>query len=326
MTGPSPAGFPFLPYPPPTSSSESLKIPAEQAPRPLHSRELRPPRRHLLPPPPSLRAPRPGTPPLPPAPPNLGPAPPLPSPPGYIGLGRSAQGNAQNRAGGVSVGDAESRGGGPGTAAAFESLNGAPACSRRRRPQGCGAAAAGEVAGGGWRFGAAAAAASAPCPWRRPCLPGDAVTAPRGRSSRPASRPLHSAVRLAQVGEGREGPGRRARAGPRGLGRRAAGLPARGRGGGRRADAVGGGGRCVPGRGGGPPAAGYITTSRQSGSTWRRRGVAGSTPHDFPAGVPPAPFSGAVETLAGLSPAGPAGPWGRSCAGVRSTCSWAWLG
>ncbi|XP_059268558.1 protein ELYS isoform X3 [Mustela nigripes] len=43
------------------------------------------------------------------------------------------------------------------------------------------------------RAGAGGAAAYAPC-LRRPCLPGDAVTDPRGRSSRAALRPLHSAA------------------------------------------------------------------------------------------------------------------------------------
>ncbi|XP_027465988.1 protein ELYS isoform X2 [Zalophus californianus] len=43
-------------------------------------------------------------------------------------------------------------------------------------------------------------------------------------------------------------------------------------------------------------------------------------------GVPWAPCSGAVETLAGLAPGEPAGRWSRSSVGVCSPCSWAWLG
>lgn len=146
------------------------------------------------------------------------------------------------------------------------------------------------------------------------------MTDPRGRSSRPASRPPHSAARPAQVGEGREGPDRRARAGPRGLGRRAAGLPARGRGGVPRADAVGGAGRCVPTVGMGPG-----NGLHNHHSAERRHMVMGAAifPPRQPAphapkgararGVPPALYPGAVETLA-------------SGADPHPTCSWAWLG
>lgn len=104
---------------------------------------------------------------------------------------------------------------------------------------------------------AAAAAACAPCLWR-PCLPGDAVTDPRGRSSRAALRPLHSAAgavsRPPCVGRGRAGGAGRAleggfaRPGPQGRGPPRAGPGTGGRGARR-----GGGGRrqCSRGRAGG---------------------------------------------------------------------------
>lgn len=130
------------------------------------------------------------------------------------------------------------------------------------------------------RAKAGGAAACAPC-LRRPCLPGDAVTDPRGRSSRAALRPLHSAAgavcrppcagreRAGGAGPAREGgsarPGPQGRgppcvgpgAGARGVRRAACGAGA----GGRARWAGGGGTRLAagaarPGEGGPPPGSG----------------------------------------------------------------------
>lgn len=148
------------------------------------------------------------------------------------------------------------------------------------------------------RAEAGGAAACAPC-LRRPCLPGDAVTDPRGRSSRAALRPLHSAAgavgrppcagreRAGGAGPAREGGS--ARPGPQGRGPPCVGPGAGGRGarrgggrpgslGGRRGNAVGGGGGALGG-GGAPQAAGYITTGRRHMAAERR---CGNHPLRFP--------------------------------------------
>lgn len=183
-----------------------------------------------------------------------------------------------------------------------------------------------------------AAAACAPCLWR-PCLPGDAVTDPCGRSTRAALRPLHSAAgavgrppcagrgRAGGAGPAREGgsalPGPQGhgppRAGPGGLGARRGG----GRPGSRRRAGPAGGRGWRRGRRaqGGPPGSGlhnHRPAAHGGGEALRDPPPAPSAPQARPArrAGRPGPRRALAAVLRGCGDLGRPGP-GRACRAVE---------